>query len=325
MGSRFSQQRERVARHRPRRMARHSVPAAARCAPAALIFLRSIVKPRGLDRLPQQRLVLAGEAAPGAERVEAVGEAVLVDEGRERADLLEAIGRRHQDAGFGAQPAPIIEAVLGDDAHVGRDQVPQPLKDLLADRNSGVGMAQREIMRADVAVGAVGNADAADVSVAPTASRTAIGAQPLVLRLGVERDDAGAAQVGQFSWTLPLAHGRCAGDFRDWVRDGTAEFVALVVALPTGRYRFAGGTALDAPARSNLSNSQSAFWQSCMCKLPRPIRSRSGAMRVRSSQILRYQSDFHPARVDWAATNPVETLTRAGAAHGEGRPNRLRS
>ena len=47
----------------------------------------------GLDRLLQQRRVLAWKAAPGAERVEAVGEAIFVDEGCERADLFEAIGR----------------------------------------------------------------------------------------------------------------------------------------------------------------------------------------------------------------------------------------
>ena len=81
-------------------------------------------KPRGLDRLLQQRRVLAWKAAPGAERVEAVGEAVLVNEGRQRADLLEPLGGRHQNVPIRAQPAPIVETILGDEAHVGRNQIP---------------------------------------------------------------------------------------------------------------------------------------------------------------------------------------------------------
>ena len=52
-------------------------------------------------------------------------------------------------------------------------------------------------MRADLAVLAPGDADAADMSAAPRPGRAAIGAQALVVRLGVERDDAahGAAVI----------------------------------------------------------------------------------------------------------------------------------
>ena len=135
-------------------------------------------KPRGLDRLLQQRRVLAWKAAPSTERVEAVGEAIFVDEGCERADLFEAIGGRHQDVAIGAQPAPIIKAVLGDEANVGRDQILQPVEDLSGIEVVGVGVAQREIMRADAVVCAVGNADAADISAAPRPSRTTIGRSP---------------------------------------------------------------------------------------------------------------------------------------------------
>jgi hypothetical protein len=56
----------------------------------------------GLDRFAQQRCVLAGKVAPGAERVEAVAEAVFVDQRRECANLFETIGRRHLDVGVGA-------------------------------------------------------------------------------------------------------------------------------------------------------------------------------------------------------------------------------
>ena len=87
---------ERARPRRPRRTGRQSAPAVARCAPVA--GLLAPLKARGLDRLLQQRLVLAGQAVARAERVEAVGELVLVDHGRERADLFEPIGWRHHDA-----------------------------------------------------------------------------------------------------------------------------------------------------------------------------------------------------------------------------------
>ena len=102
-------------------------------------------KPRGLDGLLQQRRIFAREAAPGTERVETVGEAVLVNESCKRADLLQPLGRRHLDAGFGAQPAPVVETVLGDEAHVGRDQIPQPAVDLRGIEIVGVGVAQRDV------------------------------------------------------------------------------------------------------------------------------------------------------------------------------------
>ena len=59
-------------------------------------------------------------------------------------------------------------------------------------------------MRANAAVVAPGNADAADIPAAPWPGRAAIGAQALVVRLGVERDDANAAQIGQLSRDLPI-------------------------------------------------------------------------------------------------------------------------
>ena len=74
-----------------------------------LIFLR-LAKPAALIASFQQRRVLAGQAVALAERVEGIFELVLVDQRRERADLFEPIGGRHQDAGFGAQPATIIDA-----------------------------------------------------------------------------------------------------------------------------------------------------------------------------------------------------------------------
>ena len=68
----------------------------------------------------------------------------------------------------------------------------QPPEDLLAIEVLAVGMAQREIVRADFAVGAIGNADTADIAVTEWPARPAVRKQPLVLGLGVERDDADA-------------------------------------------------------------------------------------------------------------------------------------
>jgi hypothetical protein len=72
----------------------------------------------------------------------------------------------------------------------------QPAGDVLAVKVLAVGMAQREIVAANAAVIAPGNADPADMAVAPWPGRTATCPQPRVAGLGVERDDADAAQVG---------------------------------------------------------------------------------------------------------------------------------
>jgi hypothetical protein len=97
--------------------------------------------------------------------------AVFVDQRRERADLLELLAGRHADAGLGAKPAPIIETVLGDKAHAGGNVVAHPLIDLLSIKVVAVGMAQREIVGAGLAIGAVGSADAADVTLAEWPTR----------------------------------------------------------------------------------------------------------------------------------------------------------
>jgi hypothetical protein len=47
---------------------------------------------RGLDRLAQPRLVLAGQTVLPAQRVEGVSEQVFVDQGRDRADLVYSRG-----------------------------------------------------------------------------------------------------------------------------------------------------------------------------------------------------------------------------------------
>ena len=74
--------------------------------------------------------------------------------------------------------------------------VPRPLEDLLAAKVLAVGMAQGKIVAANAAFVAPGNADAADVAAMPRPCRAAICAQALVVRLGIERDDADATQVG---------------------------------------------------------------------------------------------------------------------------------
>ena len=76
-------------------------------------------------------------------------------------------GWRHQDAAIGAQPAPIVETVHGDEAHAGCDVILEPAVDLGGIEIVAVGMAQRNIDRADLAAFAPGDADAADIAVAP--------------------------------------------------------------------------------------------------------------------------------------------------------------
>ena len=83
--------------------------------------------------------------------------------------VFEPFGWWHQNAAIGAQPAPIVETVHGDEAHAGRDQVLEPAVDLGGMEVVAVGMAQRNIDRANVAVRAPGDADAADMAVAPWA------------------------------------------------------------------------------------------------------------------------------------------------------------
>jgi hypothetical protein len=58
-----------------------------------------------------------------------------------------------------------------------------------------VGMADREIVRANVRANMVGDADAADITITKRPARAHLGVQTIVVRLGVERDQADAAQV----------------------------------------------------------------------------------------------------------------------------------
>ena len=104
--------------------------------------MRPLAKPAASTACSQQRLILAGQAVAAAQRVEAVGELVLIDHGRERADLLEPVGWRHHHATFGAQPAEIINSVMGDDADAGCDQILEPAIDPIGIEIVGVGMAQ---------------------------------------------------------------------------------------------------------------------------------------------------------------------------------------
>ena len=105
-----------------------------------------------------------------ADGVEAVLELVLVDHGRERADLFELFGWGHQDATVGAQPSPIVETVHGDEANAGGDMVFQPAGDGLAFEVLAVRVTQREIVATNAAICVIGHADAADVTAAPRPS-----------------------------------------------------------------------------------------------------------------------------------------------------------
>ena len=65
-------------------------------------------------------------------------------------------------------------------------------------------MTERNVDRAHVALGAPSDADAGDITIAPWPGRPAVGAQPLVIRLDVQRDDPHTAQIGQLLRGLPI-------------------------------------------------------------------------------------------------------------------------
>ena len=81
------------------------------------------VQSERLDSLPQQRIVFSRHSAPGAQGIEAIFEAVFVDQSAERADFLQAFAGWHFDAGFRAQPTNVIEPILGNEARAGSDVV----------------------------------------------------------------------------------------------------------------------------------------------------------------------------------------------------------
>src|SRR5262249_57793559 len=108
-------------------------------------------------------------------------------------NFLQALGGRHLDAEIGPQPAPIIEAVLGDDLRAGFDQVAQPADDLFTIKVLAVGMSERNVDRVDGAIGAPCEADANDISAAPRPAWATVSTQPFVLGLGVDGDNVDAA------------------------------------------------------------------------------------------------------------------------------------
>ena len=85
--------------------------------------------------------------------------------------------------------------------------VSQPLDRPARDRNCRCRGGAAGNSGRDLAVGAIGHADAADVSAAPRPAGAAVGAQALVVRLGVERDDAHTAQVVRIGVRQSVATG----------------------------------------------------------------------------------------------------------------------
>ena len=135
-------------------------------------------------------------------------ELVLVDQGRECANLLELVGRRHRDAEIGTQPAPIKRTVQGDEANAGCDVILEPARDLRGIEIDAVGMTYRDVDRADLAAFAPGEGYAADPAAVPRPARAATGAQALVVLFGVDRDNVvvDAAQIRQVCGNGPDGH-----------------------------------------------------------------------------------------------------------------------
>jgi hypothetical protein len=65
-------------------------------------------------------------------------------------------------------------------------------------------MPDGEIVGAEFAAGAVGDADPADISTAPGPCRTTFFEQALVLGLGINGYGAGAAEIRQLGRRLPI-------------------------------------------------------------------------------------------------------------------------
>ena len=112
-------------------------------------------------------IAIAAAAETAAARVDLAHALPSVLGGRECGDLFEPIGRRHQDAGFGAHPAEIIDAVHGNDARRRRNHILDPAIDLRGIKIIGVGMAKRNILPQHLAAGAPCNADAGNMAIAP--------------------------------------------------------------------------------------------------------------------------------------------------------------
>src|SRR6516225_6405927 len=68
-------------------------------------------------------------------------------------------------------------------------------------------------MRTDGAFGAIGNTYATDIAITERPAGPALGQQATILGLGIERDDARTAQIGQVARRLPFSR-HCRG-FRE--------------------------------------------------------------------------------------------------------------
>ena len=93
---------------------------------------------------------------------------------------------------------------MQNEAQAGSDVIFEPCVNLLRIEIFAVGMAQREIMRTNLAVGAVSDADATDVAVTPWPARPAVRDQPAVHGLAIERNQADPAEIGQLGRRPPV-------------------------------------------------------------------------------------------------------------------------
>ena len=171
-----------------------------------LAFISAIPAGR-LYRILEESSVFARKPAPFAQRLEPIGIEVLIDQRRQRADLFELRWRRHQHTEIVAQPAPIIKPVLRGEANTGCAQVLKPADDVLTFEVCAVWMSQREVVRADAALAAPSNGNAADISSAPRPGGAAITAQAFVVGLSIDCDQVDVTQIGQAALRLPVGHG----------------------------------------------------------------------------------------------------------------------
>src|SRR5262249_48795288 len=140
----------------------------------------------------------------------------FIDHGGERADFLDAFARRHVYIAIDAQPSPIIQTILRDEAQIGRDVILEPSVDLLGCEVLAVGMSDRNVERLNVRFDAIGDAYAADVALPCSPAAAAISSESVILGLGVDCDQADTTQIGKLARNTPrrihldIFQSRCA-------------------------------------------------------------------------------------------------------------------
>src|SRR5262249_38244032 len=186
----------------------------------------------------QQAFILARQSTPFAKCFEPVLISIFINHGGERADLLDAFAWRHVHIAINAQPSPIIQTILCEEAQIRRDVILEPSVDLLGCEVLAVGMSDWNVERLNVRFDAIGDAYASDVALPCSPAAAAISTKPSTRGLGVDRAQADTTQIGELARNTPsrihlgIFQSRCASVCWRWRRAGTE---SLPVTLADSR------------------------------------------------------------------------------------------